>query len=98
MHQNRKEALLTELAEIARLIDAGKLKVALDRAFPFAEIDDAFAYLEKSHAKGKVVVRIALGNAEHLTVCKLRFLAHPSGVEKSKTPTPSSSNGAIGLG
>jgi zinc-binding alcohol dehydrogenase family protein len=25
--------------------------------FPFDEIDDAFAYLEKGHAKGKVVVR-----------------------------------------
>jgi len=48
----------TELAELAMLIDAGKLKVTLDRAFPFAEIDDAFAYLEKGHAKGKVVVRM----------------------------------------
>jgi len=48
----------TELAELAMLIDAGKLKVTLDRAFPFAEIDDAFAYLENGHAKGKVVVRI----------------------------------------
>jgi len=35
----------TELAELARLIDAGKLKVTLDRAFPSDEIDDAFAYL-----------------------------------------------------
>lgn len=48
----------TELAELARLIDAGKLKVTLDRVFPFDEIHDAFAYLEKGHAKGKVVVRI----------------------------------------
>lgn len=45
-----------ELAELAALIDQGELEVVIDRVFPFREIDQAFAYLEKGHAKGKVVV------------------------------------------
>ena len=48
----------TELAELAGLIDDGKLEPVIDRIFPFAEIDEAFAYLESGRAKGKVVVRI----------------------------------------
>ncbi len=45
-----------ELAELAGLIEAGTLKPVIDRVFPFEEIDQAFAYLEAGHAKGKVVV------------------------------------------
>lgn len=47
-----------ELAELAQLIDDGKLEPVIDRVFPFAEIDQAFAYLESGRAKGKVVVRM----------------------------------------
>jgi NADPH:quinone reductase-like Zn-dependent oxidoreductase len=47
-----------ELAELAGLIDAGRIEVVLDRVFPLARTADAFAYLEQGHAKGKVVVRI----------------------------------------
>jgi alcohol dehydrogenase len=45
-----------ELAELARLIDDQTLTPVIDRVFPFAEIKNAFAYLESGHAKGKVVV------------------------------------------
>lgn len=45
-----------ELSELAALIDAGKVVQVIDRVFPFAEIEDAFNYLEAGHAKGKVVV------------------------------------------
>lgn len=45
-----------ELEELAQLIEAGALRPVIDRVFPFAEIDHAFAYLEAGHAKGKVVV------------------------------------------
>jgi NADPH:quinone reductase-like Zn-dependent oxidoreductase len=48
-----------DLAELAGLIDAGKLKVIVHSVFSFAKIGEALAYLEKGHAKGKVVVRIA---------------------------------------
>lgn len=45
-----------ELAQLAELIEQGKLKVIVDRTYPFTQISDAFAYLESGHAKGKVVV------------------------------------------
>jgi alcohol dehydrogenase len=47
-----------DLAELARLIDAGRLEVVVDRVFPFAQVAEAVAYLESGRAKGKVVVRI----------------------------------------
>jgi alcohol dehydrogenase len=48
-----------ELAELGQLIEDGKLEPVIDRVFPFAEIKEAFAYLEAGHAKGKVVVSMA---------------------------------------
>lgn len=47
-----------ELAELAGLIEEKTLEPVIDSVFPFAEIGDAFAYLEAGHAKGKVVVRM----------------------------------------
>jgi len=48
-----------DLMHLGDLIDQGKLKVIVDKAFPFAEIADAMAYLEGGRAKGKVVARLA---------------------------------------
>ncbi len=48
-----------ELAELARLVDNGALTPVVDRVFPFADIDQAFAYLENGRAKGKVIVKMA---------------------------------------
>ena len=48
----------SDLSELAGLVDRGKLKPAVDRIFPFGEIDQAFAYLEAGHAKGKVIVKM----------------------------------------
>lgn len=45
-----------ELSELGALIESGKVKVVLDRTFPFAQISDALAYVESGRAKGKVVV------------------------------------------
>jgi alcohol dehydrogenase len=45
-----------QLDELAALIDGGKLRVVLDRVFPFAQGADALAYLEAGRAKGKVVL------------------------------------------
>jgi NADPH:quinone reductase-like Zn-dependent oxidoreductase len=47
-----------DLALLARLVDEQRLKAVIDRTFPFAEIADAFAYLEQGRAKGKVTVRM----------------------------------------
>lgn len=51
----------SDLTELAGLIAAGKLRVVVDRIFPFDQIADAFAYLEQGHAKGKVIVRMEDG-------------------------------------
>jgi NADPH:quinone reductase-like Zn-dependent oxidoreductase len=46
----------SELALLAELVEQGKLKVIVDRTYPFTKIADALAYVESGHAKGKVVV------------------------------------------
>lgn len=48
----------SELAELGQLVEQKKLEPVIDRVFPFAEIGEAFAYLEAGRAKGKVVVRM----------------------------------------
>lgn len=46
------------LAEVARLIDDGKLKIRIDRVFSFAQALEALHYAESGRPKGKVVVTI----------------------------------------
>ncbi|WP_447214145.1 NADP-dependent oxidoreductase [Enterobacter ludwigii] len=48
----------SQLSQIAELRDAQRIKPVIDNVFPFAETGDAFAYLARGHAKGKVVVKI----------------------------------------
>lgn len=48
----------TELAELAQLVDGGKLEVVVDSIVPFKEINQAFAHLESGRAKGKIVVKM----------------------------------------
>ena len=49
----------TELAELAELIEQGKLKVIIDKIYPFAKISEALTYVESGRAKGKVVVTMS---------------------------------------
>jgi len=49
----------SDLAQLAELIEQGKLKVTVDRTYPFANISEALAYLESGRAKGKVVVTMS---------------------------------------
>ena len=49
----------TDLAQLAELIEQGKLKVIVDKTYPFANISEALAYLESGRAKGKVVVTMS---------------------------------------
>jgi alcohol dehydrogenase len=46
----------SDLALLAELIEQGKLKVIIDRTYPFAKITEALDYVESGRAKGKVVV------------------------------------------
>ena len=46
------------LAEIARLIDAGALKLVIDREYPLAEAAAAHRRSEERHARGKIILRV----------------------------------------
>jgi NADPH:quinone reductase-like Zn-dependent oxidoreductase len=48
-----------QLAEIARLIDAGKVQVIVSDVYPLAEAQQAHIQLEAGHARGKIVLRVA---------------------------------------
>ncbi|MER9327874.1 NADP-dependent oxidoreductase [Mesorhizobium sp. M0488] len=48
-----------QLAEIGRLIDAGKVKPFVQATYPLEEVAKAEERLEKEHARGKIVLRIA---------------------------------------
>lgn len=50
-----------DLSELARLVDAGAVKVIVDSVYPFERIADAMAKLEAGHAKGKIVVTMPDG-------------------------------------
>ena len=47
-----------QLAEIGKLLEAGRIRPLIDKVFPFDQAKDALAYLEKGRAKGKVVVQM----------------------------------------
>ena len=47
-----------QLREIADLIDAGKVKVFVDRVFPLEAAADAERYLQQGHVTGKVVLKV----------------------------------------
>lgn len=53
------EANAAQLAEIATLIDAGKVKPHVERTFPLAEARAAQEMSEKGHVRGKIVLRVS---------------------------------------
>ncbi len=53
---SRPEAAL--LDAITPLVEAGTLRLAIDRRFPFEQVAAALAYVEGRHVQGKVVVEV----------------------------------------
>ncbi len=47
-----------QLAELAAWIDAGTLRPIVHRSYPFADVREAFAELERGRARGKIVVTL----------------------------------------
>ncbi len=47
-----------QLAEIGKLLDAGRIRPVIDKVFPFDQAKEALAYLEQGRAKGKIVVQM----------------------------------------
>ncbi len=52
------EANGDQLHKITALIDSGIIRPVIDKVFSFNAANDALAYVEKGHAKGKVVVKV----------------------------------------
>ncbi|NVB42621.1 NAD(P)-dependent alcohol dehydrogenase [Pseudenhygromyxa sp. WMMC2535] len=47
-----------DLRELARMIDAGQLRVVIDRSYPLAELPAAMRYVLDGHVQGKVAIRL----------------------------------------
>ncbi|CCD87279.1 putative NADPH:quinone reductase, Zn-dependent alcohol dehydrogenases superfamily [Bradyrhizobium sp. ORS 285] len=48
-----------QLAEIARLIETGKVTVVIDSTFPLQDVGKAHEHMEHDHVHGKVVLQVA---------------------------------------
>lgn len=47
-----------QLKRLAELVDNGKVKVQIEKIFPFSQVKEAFTYFETQHPKGKVLVEV----------------------------------------
>ena len=50
------------LVDIGKLIDAGKLKLTVDRVLPLSEARRAHELSQSGHVRGKIVLRVKDGN------------------------------------
>jgi NADPH:quinone reductase-like Zn-dependent oxidoreductase len=56
-YSNKKDLLF-----IKELLEGGKIIPVIDRTYPLSESAEAIRYLEKGHAKGKVVITVEHNN------------------------------------
>lgn len=47
-----------QLRQITPLIESGAIRPVIDKVFPFDSLNEALAYVESGHAKGKVVIQV----------------------------------------
>jgi NADPH:quinone reductase-like Zn-dependent oxidoreductase len=47
-----------DLAELANMMETGKLKPVIDRHYKLSDLPEAIRYLEEGHARGKVVITV----------------------------------------
>jgi NADPH:quinone reductase-like Zn-dependent oxidoreductase len=57
MEGNAAGASAEVLAELARLIDEGRLEIPIARVYPLDQVRDAYRELERRHTRGKIVLR-----------------------------------------
>lgn len=50
-----------DLAALAELIDARRVRTVIDRVYSLAEVPDAFGYVDAGHARGKVIIDVEGG-------------------------------------
>ena len=48
-----------DLVELKHLLEAGQITPVIDRYYPLSEVPEAIRYLEKGHARGKIVITVA---------------------------------------
>lgn len=51
-----------DLTILADLMQSGKVKPVIDRTYPLSQIAEAMRYLEKGHARGKVIITMGQDN------------------------------------
>jgi len=54
----RERDVAQSLADIARLIEAGKVKVVISKVYPLEEAAEAHTAVETKHVRGKIVLEI----------------------------------------
>ena len=47
-----------DLTQLKEWIETGKVKPVIERTYPLREAPEAFRYLDKEHARGKVVITV----------------------------------------
>jgi NADPH:quinone reductase-like Zn-dependent oxidoreductase len=47
-----------DLIVLRELLETGKVIPVLDRSYPLSDVPEAIRYLEKGHARGKVVITV----------------------------------------
>lgn len=52
------KASAADLEFIIKLVESGKIKVAIDRSYPLEQTADAVKYLSQGHARGKVIIKV----------------------------------------
>jgi NADPH:quinone reductase-like Zn-dependent oxidoreductase len=52
-----------DLLILKALVEAGKVAPVIDRCYPLSEVPEALRYLGEGHARGKVVITVAPGDA-----------------------------------
>ncbi|HEX3110400.1 MAG TPA: NAD(P)-dependent alcohol dehydrogenase, partial [Thermoanaerobaculia bacterium] len=70
---------LKDLATLAELMKAGKLKPVIDRSYTLSEVPEAILSLEAGRARGKIVIHCAGATARDRAVCESPRGASPAG-------------------
>jgi NADPH:quinone reductase-like Zn-dependent oxidoreductase len=47
-----------DMATLADLMQSGKVKPVIDRAYKLSDLPEAIRYVEEGHARGKVVITV----------------------------------------